>query len=199
MVKKATIDILEIITEENSESNIQTDIIKEEAGAVEKGASGFFSMVKQWVHKPLFQIIFISVVLFGSIISGFVHYFHGKVAKAPLMQQKTAVSGSQVLATEKMISFDGFVVDQVDEKGNIRIAFCDIVLQLEKLQTAAAIDGDRVDVRNVVYTVLKREAAKDSMATEGRAHLKEVLKSELNLLFRENLVKNIYFTRYELD
>ena len=77
--------------------------------------------------------------------------------------------------------------------------FCDVALDLEKPRTAQVIDSDRVDVRNVIYTLLKKETVKEGLSPEGRGHLKERLKNELNDLFGENLVKNIYFTRYEVN
>jgi flagellar basal body-associated protein FliL len=91
------------------------------------------------------------------------------------------------------------VVDQKDEKGNIRIVFCDVALELENHKTAGAIEGDRVDVRSVIYAVLKKEPAQEGLSPEGRGRLKEKLKNELNGLFGENRVKEVYFTRYELD
>ncbi|TRZ50000.1 hypothetical protein D4S03_07485 [bacterium] len=90
------------------------------------------------------------------------------------------------------------VVDQKDEKGNIRIVFCDVALELVNHKTSA-IDGDRIDVRSVIYAVLKKEPAQEGLSPVGRGRLKEKLKNELNGFFGANLVKDVYFTRYELD
>jgi flagellar basal body-associated protein FliL len=54
-------------------------------------------------------------------------------------------------------------------------------------------------VRGVIYGVLKKVPAQAALLPEGRGRVKETLKSELNGLFGTNLVKEVYFTRYELN
>jgi len=202
MAKKAKLDILEITIDEKSEDKLSDDITleeKEDKVSNEKRAGAdILSKVKGWVRKPLFWIMLISVVMLGLIAGIFIGLYEGIDERGPVEQKKRAVTGIPAPA-EGMALFEGFVIDQKDEKGNIWIVFCDVALELEKPRTAQAIDSDRVDVRNVIYILLKKETVKEGLSPEGRSHLKEKLKNELNNLFGENLVKNIYFTRYEVN
>lgn len=202
MAKKAKLDILEITIDEKSEDKLSDDITleeKEDKVSNEKRAGAdILSKVKGWVRKPLFWIMLISVVMLGLIAGIFIGLYEGIDERGSVEQKKRAVTGIPAPA-EGMALFEGFVIDQKDEKGNIWIVFCDVALELEKPRTAQAIDSDRVDVRNVIYILLKKETVKEGLSPEGRSHLKERLKNELNNLFGENLVKNIYFTRYEVN
>lgn len=195
MAKKAKLDILEIAPEEpNGET--QQD---EAAADGEQTGGDFSSKVIGWVRKPLFRTILIAVAFLGLTAGILISFYQSMDGSPPAAQKKQAVSVTPVPEAKPGALFGGMVVDQKDEKGNIRIVFCDVALELENHKTAGAIDGDRVDVRSVIYAVLKKEPAQEGLSPEGRGRLKEKLKSELNGLFGENRVKEVYFTRYELD
>ncbi len=59
--------------------------------------------------------------------------------REPVEQKKQTVTGIPVPAEGKMAFFEGFVVDQKDEKGNIWIVFCDVALELEKPKTTKSL------------------------------------------------------------
>jgi flagellar basal body-associated protein FliL len=140
----------------------------------------------------------ISVVMLGLIAGIFISLNKGIDEREPAEQKKLSVT--EILTpAEGMVLFNGFIIDQKDEKGNIWIVFCDVALELDKAKMAKDIDSDRVDVRNVIYTLLQKETVKEGLSPEGRTRLKEKLKNELNNLFGDNLVKNIYFTSYEMN
>jgi flagellar basal body-associated protein FliL len=195
MAKKTKLDILEIGPEEPG-WEIRQDEATAEKGS-DDGSSGeqtggdFPSKVIGWVRKPLFWIILISVAflwLIAGILAGFYQTLDRDV---PATQKRQAVSVTPVPVEKHSALFEGMVVDQKDENGNIRIVFCDVALELENQKTAGAINGDRVDARRVIYDVLKKEPAVEGLSPEGRGRL--------NGLFGENPVKEVYFTRYELD
>lgn len=205
MAKKAKLDILEIAPDEPS-GETQQDQATAENGR-DDGSSGeqtgddFSSRAMGWVRKPLFWIILISLA-FLSLTAGILVSFYQSMdgdAPAPVAQKKQDVSGTPFPEAKRSALFGGMVVDQKDENGHIRIVFCDVAIELENHKTASAIDGERVDVRKVIYAVLKKEPVQEGLSPEGRGRLKEKLKNELNGLFGENLVKGVYFTRYELD
>jgi flagellar basal body-associated protein FliL len=206
MVEKAELDALEITIDEHSEDRLQDVAIpedvttpeKEEDGSGEKRTGGVVSRVKGWVRKPLIWMLLISVVLLCSIAGIAIYYYHGKDAKASVVEKKQAASGSPAAVEGRIALFEGFVVDQKDDKGHIRILFCDIALELEKSKPVGAVGSDRVDVRNVIYAVLKKEAVKECLTPEGRTSLKAELKNKLNSLFGDNLIESVYFMRYEL-
>lgn len=203
MAKKAKLDILEITVDEKSENTLHDEIIleeREDKKSDEKRAGlDILSKVKGWMRKPLFWIVLVSVVILGLIAGIFISLNEGMDERGPIEQKKRTISGPPIPAEGQIALFEGFVVDQKDEKGKIWIIFCDVALELEKPETAKAVDSDRADVRNVIYTLLKQETVKEGLSPEGKTRLKERLKNELNNLFGENQVKNIYFTRYEIN
>lgn len=204
MAKKAKLDILEINIDEKNENGLHDDVILEEREDDEpndrKDRFAIFSKAKGWMRKPLFwMIILISVVMVGLIAGIFIGLNKEMGGGGPVEQKTRIVSELPVLTKETMTIFEGFVIDQKDEKGHIWIVFCDVALELDKSETATAVDSGRIDVRNVIYTLLKQEPVKDGLSPEGKTRFKARLRNELNNLFGENLVKNIYFTRYEVN
>ena len=202
MAKKAKLDILDVGIDESIQATLQDDVASEKddgQGSDDKGTGGgLSSKINAWVRRPLFWITLISVILLGAITAVFVWYHYGEDIHTPVVSKEQSLPGGGNPAKDKMVLLEGFVVDQKDEKGNIRIAFCDIALELEKIQTAGAL-GDRADVRNVVYAALQRKKAEEGLSLEGRNRLKAELKSELNGLLGENMIHSVYFTRYELN
>jgi flagellar basal body-associated protein FliL len=203
MAKKAKLDILDIAPEEpvvETQSDETTaGQAEEEEPSGEQTDGDFRSKVLRWVRKPLFWIILISFTGIGLTAGILASFYQSMDADAPAAQKKQTVSVTPGPEGKQGALFEGMVVDQKDEKGNIRIVFCDVVLALEDHKTASAIDGDRIDVRSVIYAVLKREPAQEGLSPEGRGRIKEKLKNELKGLFGENPVKEVYFTRYKLD
>jgi flagellar basal body-associated protein FliL len=203
MAIKAKLDILEIDLEETTTEIRQDEAIAEKGG--EEGSSGeqadggFSSDVMGWVRKPLFWIILIPAAFLALTTGILVGFYQSMDSPTPAVQKKQAVSGIPFPEVKQGVLFEGMVVDQKDENGNIRIVFCDVALELENRKTARAISGDLIDGRSVIYAVLKKEPAQDGLSPEGRSRLKEKLKNALNGLFGESLVKDVYFTSYELD
>jgi flagellar basal body-associated protein FliL len=202
MAKKAKLDILEIAPEESGGETQQDEATTEPArvdGVSEEQTGGdFSSKVIEWLRKPLFWVILIFVAFLGLMAGILISYYQSLEADAPAEQKEQVVSTTPSPEVKPGALIEGMVVDQRDEKGNIRILFCDVALELENLKTGA-IDGDRADVRGVIYAVLKKEPAQEALSSGGRGRLKEKLKSELNKFFGEDLVKSVYFMRCELD
>jgi flagellar basal body-associated protein FliL len=203
MVKKAKLDILEIAPDEPDGETKQGEASAEEGGENgsirEKPGRDYPAKAIEWVRKPLFWIILMSVVCLGSVAGILIGFYQSMDGDIPTVQKKQAVSAIPFPQAKRSAIFDGIVVDQKDEHGNVRIVFCDVAIELENREMASAVNGDRIDVRSVIHTVLKKVEAKEGLSPEGRGRLKEKLKNELNGLFGENLVKDVYFTSYELD
>jgi flagellar basal body-associated protein FliL len=203
MVKKAKLDILEINVSEPDETvqrDDDTAVNSKDDISVEKiSGGGYLSKAINLLRRPRFWIILIVVGLLGLITLIGIFYYRGMVKDvvAP-PQNKRDLSGTHLPEAKKGPLVEGMVVDQNDISGKIRIVFCDIALDLEHYETANAISGDRVDVRGVIYNIMQKEMAEEGLSPEGRSRLKEKIKNELNGLFRENLVKRVYFMRYEL-
>ena len=201
MAKKAKLDILEITIDKKSEDKLHDDITLEEKENKESNekqiSADLMSRVKRWVRKPLLWIMLISMIVLGLIAGITIGLYKDIDEGGPVEKAKREATGVPV-SVESVVLFEGFIVDQKDEKGNVWIVFCDVALELNEPKTVKDIDSNRVDVRGVIYTLLKKETVKEGLSTEGRIRLKEKLKNDLNRLFGENLVKKIYFTRYEI-
>jgi flagellar basal body-associated protein FliL len=201
MARKATLDTLDISVEEKAEETIQEEISlekEEDLSGEERIAEGFLSKVRTWLYKPKFLIILSSVVVLLSSITGVsIWRYYGQDTKATVAQSENTISETAKPAEGKVALFGGFVVDLKDEKGNIRIVFFDIALELERLQFTEAI-SNRIDARNLIYTIIKRRKIEELSSPEMRDRLKTELKNELDFLFGEKLVKSVYFTRFEV-
>ena len=200
MGRKAKLDTLDISIDEKAEETIQEEISlekEEDISGEERIAEGFSSKVRAWIHKPVFWIILTSVVLLSSITGILIWLNYGQDTKATVTQNGNTTSGTSKPAEGKIALFEGFVVDLKDEKGNIRIVFCDIALELEKLQFTDAVSS-RIDARNLIYTIIKRKKIEELSTPEMRDRLKTELKNELDILLGEKIVKSVFFTRFEV-
>lgn len=203
MAKKAKLDILEIASEEPGgeipREETTPEQLGEEESPGEQTGGDFRSKVLEWAHKPLVWIVLISFMGLGLTAGVLISFYRSMDGDDPAAKKRLGISANVRPEVRQGALFEGIVVDQKDEKGNVRILFCDVGLELENQKAASAIDADRIDVRSVIHAVLKREPAQEGLSPEGRGRMKEKLKNELKGLFGENPVKEVYFTRYELD
>lgn len=203
MAKKAKLDILEIAVNESEEDLLKNnETIANDGGDeyIDKiSDGGYLSRASEWLRKPIFWIIFITFILLSSAAFIRFDYFQSMENKdvgSPQYQRSVSPPPLHDVKAEAYIG--GMVVDQKDLNGNPRLVFCDIALDLENCETSQTVKGDRADVRGVIYSVLHKELAEEGLSPEGRGRLKERVKSEINRLLREDLVKDVYFTSYEL-
>jgi flagellar basal body-associated protein FliL len=63
---------------------------------------------------------------------------------------------------------------------------------------ATAIKSDRVDLRDIIFGILKRETTKEGLSAGGRARIKELIMKDINNFLNDKQVINVYFTRYEI-
>jgi hypothetical protein len=178
MAKKAKLDILEITIDEGKEDKLLGDTIERDKGAeksVERlGGEHILSKVKGWIRKPLFWSIILPAVVLGSLATYYIVLQEGLDEKE-LVKQKIPIDSFTLSTTsEKIVMFEGFVVDQKDTKGNTWIVFCDIAIELDKPSVANAINSDRIDLRDIIFGVLKKETTKEGLSVGGRARFKRV-------------------------
>jgi flagellar basal body-associated protein FliL len=204
MAKKAKLDILDInINEENDEplkDVIRGDVIPgNHDGEVEKVKTTHRILIWMralWTGKRKVWFILMGSGLLVMVAGISIWYYYGKEKKESLLPKQVMPTTANP-GNSKLAQFDGFAIDLRDEKGNIRIAFCDIAVEMDKPQAADAM-GDLTHLRNVVYTVLKKKIAIDGPSPEGRHRIKTELKNELNHLLGGNFIKDVYFTRFEV-
>jgi flagellar basal body-associated protein FliL len=202
MAKKAKLDVLDITINENREGEPQDEeVLHTESD--EKPIDGVLPKLMKWIRRPLAWILLVSVVVLGSITGVLIHFLHREEVKAPIVQKQKAdqqipaQSMKTMQPAPQITLFEGFVIDQKDDKGNIRMVFCDVALEQENTKVASTLNGERLDVRNVIHMTLRREVA--SEGPEGRIRLKAELIKEINTLLGDRVVNNVYFTRYEVN
>jgi flagellar basal body-associated protein FliL len=201
MARKAKLDVLDIPIDEQIQGPPK-DAVASEIEKVDmlkgKRPDGKFSFsLKAYVRKPLFWIAVVSVVLLASIAGMSIRIYERQDTVTPVVQGGHAASQGIVPAKGEMVLLTGFAVDMTDGKDNMRIAFCDIALEPEKNQAVEAV-RNHSGTRNLIYNIMRSKKAEELLLPELRTGLKTELKRELNGLFGEELVKNVYFSRVEV-
>ena len=205
MAKKVKIDLLDIdINEENGAShrdrlgeNDVPDAREDQAVHAERTGLIYVLMRLLKTARLKHLLILVVSVLVIMVAGGSIWLLSGGERKKESAVKEEESLIKAIPAGEKMILFDNFVVDVRDKKGDMRIAFYDIVIELEKPQAAGA-EGERVDLRSAIHAVLKRKQVVDGLSPEGRNLIKIELINELDRLLGEKSVKNIYITYFEV-
>ena len=200
MAKKAKIDLLDVHTSEEDRASSR-DETRDDRGLDGGHEEARNDKKPAWISRlgaGRFKILLILIVtiLFVAIAGGSIWLYCVRGKNESVSTQKDARK-TVIPSGERVALFAHFVIDVRDKKGDIRIAFCDLAVELEHPRAAGAA-GEQVEVRNVIYAVLKRKPIIDGLSPEGRDLIKIELKNELNRLLGENAVKNIYITRFEV-
>lgn len=203
MAKKAKLDILEVNIDQLKETAQQSDDL-EGAGATGEtpvempGQASLIMRIKPWLSKP-WVLLLVVLLMLTPVVAGILLWLvQQEQEKALVHSPETAVSLQETQDKDRMIQLDGFAVDQRNEQGQVRIAFCDVAIELENSESMNMLT-EKTEVRRLIYTVLKRRKAGDLLSLEKRTLLKEDLKIELNQLLGENMVRQVYITKYEIN
>lgn len=198
MAKKATLDVLDIQTDEveaEKQPEGDTELEKEPEDGSGQRARGFSFSLPGWARRPLFWIPALGGVALVLVVALSLWFFYAPATK-PAAARKAAPP-APAPATEKVVELAGFVVDLKDERGAARLIFCDAALDLEKKQKAGA-HGTWLDARNIIYMTMKEKKVGELLSVDGKNRLKMDLKEALNRELGANFVSHIYFTRFEI-
>jgi hypothetical protein len=122
--------------------------------------------------------------------------------------QKSGVRGqrpevkSQEFCKERFQCFNDFIVylkdgrkpvfrDERDAGGKDRILVCDVVIELNR---GMKLPQERIELRKIIYNTLKEPLD----LHEIKRSLKEEIKSRLNNFMDDEIIKNVYFTKFIL-
>jgi flagellar basal body-associated protein FliL len=72
---------------------------------------------------------------------------------------------------------------------------CDVVLDVNEEKNIARLERGQ-NVRNLIYQTAKGKNAVALRSLEERKRLKKEIAVELNKIFGEDIVKNVYFTSF---
>jgi len=200
VAKKAKIDLLDIQINEPDRASSPDNMVPDGVNEDVRGA-GKLARIWAWIGRLSagrlkILLLLIPIFLAVAVAGGSIWLYLGKGTKAPVPPQGE-VRETPIPAGGKVVVLDNFVVDVRDHKGDIRIAFCDIAVELEHPRAAGAAD-EQVELRNVIHAVLKRRPIVEVLSPQGRELIKIELKNELNRLLGEKAVRNVYITRFEV-
>jgi hypothetical protein len=95
-------------------------------------------------------------------------------------------------STEEIFEyFNGFIVHIKRGDFHHRILVCDVVIELNR---GMKLPQERIELRKIIYNTLKGL----SESPEIRRSLKEEIKTRLNNFMNDEIIKNVYFTKFVL-
>jgi flagellar basal body-associated protein FliL len=163
----------------------------------------------KWAFNKLLLIGAPLLIVF-LLISGLLWFYLGKKVIPPheppvaALVQKTekkeaAGNAAPLVAVESVkinkVYFKDFVIDLKDKAGKSRILMCDVVLDVNEEKNIAELERGQ-NVRNLIYQTAKGKNAVALKSMEERKRLKKELSVELNKMFGEGIIKNVYFTSF---
>ena len=92
---------------------------------------------------------------------------------------------------EQFEYFNYFIVYLKDDHRKNRVLTCDVVIELNQ---GMKLPQKRIELRKIIYNTLK----KFSGLSEIKRGLKEEIKSSLNNFMDDEIIKNVYFTKFVL-
>jgi flagellar basal body-associated protein FliL len=197
-VQKAKLDILENLPDiEIADTSVEPG----DASGAEVPVTG-----EKWAVRKILLIGAPLLIVF-LLISGTLWFYLGKKVipahkppVAALVQKKEAAGKAAPLVTSESVKinkayFKDFVIDLKDKAGKSRILICDVVLDVNEEKSIEELERGQ-NVRNLIYQTAKGKNAVALKSMEERKRLKKELSMELNKMFGEGIVKNVYFTSF---
>ncbi|MEN6466366.1 MAG: flagellar basal body-associated FliL family protein [Syntrophaceae bacterium] len=92
------------------------------------------------------------------------------------------------------IAVDRFTINLKDDSGNNVILFCD--LALEAVDPGRLSAEQKMDLRRAIYRKFKQRRAEQVRVPKFKQEFAGELKAELNGIYGENFITNVYFTRF---
>jgi flagellar basal body-associated protein FliL len=199
-VHKVKLDILENLPDIDI-----TDAVVEpgESAGVELPVGG-----QRWAFNKLLLIGAPLLIIF-LLSSGLLWFYLGTKVASPHQSPAPALgpkAGNEAMARTDMslpaaksvkinkISFNDFIINLKDKAGRSRILLCDVVLDVDEKNIAQLGRGQ--NVRNLIYQTARGKNTVALKSLDERKRLKNELAVELNKMFGEGIVRNVYFTSF---
>jgi flagellar basal body-associated protein FliL len=200
MPQKAKLDLLEILPDVEIHSGQEIQL---EDSSHESSASG-----GKWALNKILIVAAPAVVIL--VVAGLSWFYATKeVTKAREIGSPASLSGSagkeagiRLPVTisneqEKITAaiFSDFIIDLKDKTGKSKILMCDVAFDVADATNITPLKGDRT-IRNLIYKTVKGKNAVALKSMEERKRLKNELSMEMNKMFGDGFVKNVYFTNF---
>lgn len=103
-------------------------------------------------------------------------------------------AGEANIGKSPYIDCDKFMINWQDDAGKNMIVFCD--LTLEAADPGRLSEDQKTDLRRTVYRKFKQRKAEQVRVPKFKQEFAGELKAELNGIYGENFITNVYFTRF---
>ncbi len=148
-------------------------------------------MVVAGYYKKALMAICLCIALFagGGAASG---QWPGVRDQGPEVGSSVKKSLQETVSTEELFEyFNDFIVYMKDNRKKDRILVCDVVVELNR---GMKLPQERIELRKIIYNTLK----KPSDLHQILRSLKEEIKIALNNFMDNEIIKNVYFSKFIL-
>jgi flagellar FliL protein len=158
-------------------------------------------------------LIIISAILFLTLIAGGVVTYTMLNSDDEVIEDVSSAKTSEILADKKtqtndeiardndftqigpMYSLDKFIVN-LSSDGGSRYLRTAINLELSSEEFQAEVDKKKPMIRDIIIRVLSAKSYEEISTIRGKRELKDEIVAELNKIFTDGRVENIFFTEF---
>jgi len=104
------------------------------------------------------------------------------------------IPGAANTGPSPFLALDKFMINLKDDSGKNMILFCDLTLEAADPGRLSA--DQKTDLRRTVYRKFKQRRAEQVRVPKFKQEFAGELKTELNGVYGENFITNVYITRF---
>jgi flagellar FliL protein len=152
------------------------------------------------MNKKLLIVLILAAVLVLAMLGGGFYLMWSKIAslETPGQGEEAAVEGEEEAGPTAIgVTFplETFIVNLADEGGK---RYLRVTMQLELVagETDEPLRARLPQIRDVILMTLPTKRFEDIRSAEGKINLRTEIMEQLNRLFPEALINNIYFTEF---
>jgi len=133
------------------------------------------------------------VIVLTSLVTWF--FLNPYPAKLEQVQVKKMTPVQRCSIRSKFLSLNDFIVNFEDGNGKEKIFVCAMALEVSS-DNKLLFKEDHLDVRRIIFKKLKQYSLENRSLIYDKNKLRDVLSTEINQQMRENIVSEIYFTKF---
>jgi len=118
-----------------------------------------------------------------------------KQAKVVHSANKTTARDSDFTEVGPMYALDKFIVNLASDGGS-RYLRCAVNLELSSEEFQAEVDKKKPLIRDIIIKVLSAKSYEEISTIRGKESLKDEMVNELNKIFTDGNIKNVFFTEF---
>ncbi len=192
MVQKAKLDIMENLPdiETDQEEPKKEELIPLETAAVKP---------EKWAFNKLLMIL-APVGIIVIVIGASLWFLIAKVIYAPQKEKPVIVAAVEEKTSRPAIELKvahvrDFMIDMKDKNGKARVLLCDLAFDVTEEKYIKELEN-RADVRGMIYRTARGKDPASLKSVNDRKNFKIELAKEAKSMLGQNVINNIYFTKY---